>query len=97
MNTKDRWGQTMLHVAAERGNTNIVRLLLEKGADINITDDTGTTALMNASGSGRENIVEILLQQDGIIVNIRNKDDITALRWARTYKIKNLLKAHGAH
>ena len=46
-------GQTALHVAAERGNVNCVRVLLAAGAMVNISDDCGYTALHRAAAADR--------------------------------------------
>ena len=47
-------------VAADMGNLEAVKLLLEKGADINIRDNGGKTALMFASEKGRSEIIKLL-------------------------------------
>ena len=41
-------GGTILHVACEKGNINLVKKLLEAGADPNVTDTFGFTPLMRA-------------------------------------------------
>ena len=41
-------GGTILHVACEKGNINLVKKLLEAGADPNVTDEFGFTPLMRA-------------------------------------------------
>src|SRR5438046_3374137 len=38
-------GMTALHVAAQSGNANLVRYLLEKGADVEIADSNGRKAI----------------------------------------------------
>ena len=35
------WGKTSLAIAAEEGNTDRVRILLEHGADVNTKDERG--------------------------------------------------------
>lgn len=56
-------GQTALMLATSHGNYEMVRMLLEAGADINIQDEDGSTALMCAAEHGRMDIVKILLAQ----------------------------------
>ncbi len=43
--TKDRDGDTLLHLAAQTMNQNICELLIERGADILSTDNSGNTPL----------------------------------------------------
>ena len=52
--------------ASYGGNTEIVRLLLDNGADPNIRNDYGMTALIAASSRGHNEIVKLLLERDAI-------------------------------
>lgn len=67
--------------SAEQGYTNIVKLLLESGADTELQDSIGSTALMIASGKNNVEIVKLLLKHD---VNVNKKDNYfnTALHYA---------------
>lgn len=64
--------------AVVEGQWEIVKLLVEKGADINQTDKDGWTALMWAVHYDRKDIVELLIEK-GADINIRTKDDRTPL------------------
>lgn len=63
-------GQTALMLAVSHGRQEMVRALLECGADVNVQDDEGSTALMCASEHGRAEIVKLLLEQDGCDISI---------------------------
>jgi len=52
--TKNNEGWTALLRASEKGHTETVAMLLEKGADVNATDNDGGTALYKARAQERE-------------------------------------------
>jgi ankyrin repeat protein len=60
--------------ASRKGHTDVVKLLLEHGADVNIvsTDEDAATALHFASEEGKINVVKLLLQScaDTTIKNV---------------------------
>lgn len=63
LSVRGKNGETPLHKAVLGGNLDVVRLLLESGADANISDDTGRTpALLPVSGSDRYEIFRVLLE-----------------------------------
>ena len=95
VNAKNDYGYTALIWASRNRQTEIVAMLLEWGADVNATDDYGDTALMKVINCNEEDdrpwnqvendiieIVENLLNQDGIDVNVENKNGKTALKIA---------------
>jgi ankyrin repeat protein len=75
---KDEQGATALLLAVENGYTDIVQLLLSKGADVNTEDYQGTQCLNIAACSGFTEIVKVLLQH-GASVQHRNEKGATAL------------------
>lgn len=59
LNAKDdKYGATALHLAAYRGHKKVVRILLEKGADIYAKDKEGDTPLDAALMGGHQDVVE---------------------------------------
>ncbi|RPB21249.1 ankyrin, partial [Terfezia boudieri ATCC MYA-4762] len=55
---------TALYSAAYSGHADVVRLLLEKGANIEATrSDDGATALDSAAYSGHADVVRLLLEK----------------------------------
>lgn len=66
-------GQTALMLAVSHGRLDMVKMLLEAGADINIQDEDGSTALMCAAEHGHLQIVQHFLSQpdcDSSIVDV---------------------------
>lgn len=53
-------GDTMLILAARSGHIDIIKMLLEKGADMHIPDWDGETALLNALRSGKFEAAQLL-------------------------------------
>ena len=73
INYKNDDGKTALYLAVEKGNVDIVKLLLScNKLDINITNN-GKTALFLAVEKENAEIVKLLLTHDKIKVNIINK------------------------
>ncbi len=82
-----------LFEAANGGNVADVRNLLEKGADVNLKDNSGETALMKASREGHLDAVKVLLAdhldcarillEKGADVNARDKYDVTEINGVR--------------
>jgi ankyrin repeat protein len=67
--------------ATKQGDVEKVRLLLEKGADINSKDQHGQTALMNATHAGQVELVRLLIEK-GADLNVTAKYNLTALMLA---------------
>ncbi|CDQ62607.1 unnamed protein product [Oncorhynchus mykiss] len=72
-------GQTALMLAVSHGRQEMVRALLDCGAEVNVKDDEGSTALMCASEHGRAEIVSLLLDQPGCDISIVDNDGSNAL------------------
>ena len=67
----DRMGQTALGWCCYRGKTDMVKLLVDNGADVNHQDDDGRTPLHWAARKGHLAIVALLLEE-GADVNVRS-------------------------
>lgn len=99
-------GQTALMLAVSHGKLDMVKMLLEAGADINIQDDDGSTALMCAAEHGHIEIVKHFLSQPDCDSTITDVDGSTALKIAMEAEHRpigvllyaherNLVEAHG--
>lgn len=92
-NAVDPKGQPVLHIAAREGNLDVVKALVEAGADVDRRNAFKETPIMLASLAGSANIVEYLLSKDAEV----NQPGWTALLYAatngRTDIVKMLLEA----
>ncbi|XP_073682713.1 fibronectin type 3 and ankyrin repeat domains protein 1-like [Garra rufa] len=77
----DKMGFTPLMVAAQKGFTSLVNILLKHGADINKRDSTGKDSLMHACYAGHLNTVKYL-RSCGSKWQSRDIDGCTPLHWA---------------
>ncbi|KAG9098147.1 hypothetical protein FS749_004550 [Ceratobasidium sp. UAMH 11750] len=65
VNARDEFDYTPLHLAADRGHLNVVRLLLSRGADASLKDQDGDIALEIATVAKHDPIMQ-LLREHGI-------------------------------
>ncbi len=70
--------RSVLHVAAEMGNTDAAAAMLDRGIDVDAGSDIGATALSYAASRGQNEAVALLLEH-GADVNARNRVGQTAL------------------
>ena len=66
----DNEKSTPLHVAAQNGRLEVVKLLLVSGAELHHQDDNGMSALHWAAYNGRDEVVRLLVQS-GADVNVK--------------------------
>ncbi|TAJ08014.1 MAG: hypothetical protein EPO61_11260 [Nitrospirae bacterium] len=60
VNALDNQGKSVLAIAAQVGNAEVVRMLLAKGADASIKDQEGFTALDRAESNHQKDVVALL-------------------------------------
>ena len=78
METQKRYTNNQLIGAVKSRDEGKIRDLLEKGADINATDEDGWTVLIYASNNGHLEIVRLLLEK-GANINVTNQYGYTSL------------------
>ena len=82
VNLKDTVGRTSLHIAAEKGNTDVAMFLIENGANVNVADVNGNTPLVFIiNKTGNLKVIQRLLEK-GARVNVQNRTGETALMYA---------------
>lgn len=95
INLTDQTGATALFLICSKGlfellkpekfiiQLRIVELLIEKGADLDLADETGSTPLHKACKRGNLKLVKFLIEK-GANLNLKNKDEFTPLQVARS-------------
>ena len=78
----DEDSQMPLTSAEKGGKLEILKLLLEKGADMNLGDNRGRTPLSIAAGTGLSEVANVLVEENGIDLDLKDGDGRTALSWA---------------
>jgi ankyrin repeat protein len=82
VNNQDRdKGRTLLMCAATFGRVECMRLLLEKSADVAVTDNDGRMALPKAASFGHPQCVQLLLEANADVDQV-DEDGSTGLIWA---------------
>ncbi|KAK5467499.1 hypothetical protein LTS15_000472 [Exophiala xenobiotica] len=74
-------GRTALSLAAKKGHEAIVRVLLERGAELDSKDNIGWTPLSWAARNGHEAVVRVLLEM-GAELDSKHNNGQTPLSWA---------------
>ena len=82
LNVRNAHGQTPLHLASMSGREQSARLLINAGADINISDNGQWTALHRAAFNGHSFIVGELIKAPHVHLNVRNENGHTPLHVA---------------
>lgn len=92
-------GITALIWASQNGHIDVVKVLLDKGADINIKNSNGVTSLIMAIQNSSMDIVKLLLDKGAEVNTVRPNDSVTPLimaLWKGNSDIIKLLLDKGA-
>ena len=78
VNTANEYGIRAIHYAAERNDEELMRMLLDHGANVNGTDYHGRTAVhwLDEEGSNFIRLVNLLLDR-GLDINTKDKDGLS--------------------
>lgn len=94
----DAAGRTLLHTAAHQGDASLVEVLLQRGADYNLSDRGGQSPLNLAARHGHSDVIEILLSY-GSDPDHADDDGWTSLRsaaWGGYVHVVDVLLKGGA-
>ncbi|KAE9271703.1 hypothetical protein PR003_g30434 [Phytophthora rubi] len=81
-------GDTDVTWAAKNGRIEVVRELIENGADVNVQDDKGTTALMAAAEYDQLEMVKFLIEHGASLTTTNNSGDTALIIAAEKGPIK---------
>jgi len=89
-------GKPPLVWAALNAQDDIVQLLLDSGADVNLRDDDGSTSLQRAVGRDRVSTVALLLKRGADTNATENILRTSPLDEVQSVEVAKMLVAHGA-
>ncbi|KAJ7498782.1 ankyrin repeat-containing domain protein [Mycena latifolia] len=84
-------GKTALHIAALKGHEELVRMLCDFGADVDLSDNKGNTPLHYASSWGHIPIVQLLIER-GCQYLAKNNEGFSASDYAYSFSTKDTLQ-----
>ncbi|KAL1502534.1 hypothetical protein ABEB36_007665 [Hypothenemus hampei] len=95
---QDLHGHAALHVAARLGQAQVVKVLLESGANADQADVDGWTPLRAAAWGGHTEVVELLVEHGCQLdsVDSENRTALRAAAWSGHEEIVKILLQHGA-
>jgi hypothetical protein len=94
-------GKTMMHMAAEKGDVEMVNRLIHRGVPVDIQDSNGHTALFEAVIFNKARVLEILLEcgaNPNVVRPGYARSDLTPLHLIEydNHKLVKMLVKHGA-
>lgn len=90
------WGWYPLHLALRNENREIIRLLIDHGADVNAPRTDGWTPLNTAAHHGQSDVIELLISK-GADVKVYDSEPLrTAITQGR-YDAARIMIKHGAN
>jgi ankyrin repeat protein len=99
ISVRDSDGSTPLHCACWKGNDDVVKLLLESGADVNAENNNehwGTTPLHAAAHANQKKVAEMLIARgaDLCAKNLNNRTPLDETTFHNARGVAELLTKH---
>lgn len=79
--SEDNVGMSPIHWACTEGRLEVVRFLVERGVNINVTDTSGCTPLLIAAQYGQADVAAFLIKKKAD-TSILDKNKDSAMNWA---------------
>lgn len=81
LNDRNEWGDTVLHLASEAGNSDVCQMLIAGGASVTVRNNRGETCLHRAAVGGHTECVKVIVERDNDpeAINSQNDAGYTAL------------------
>jgi hypothetical protein len=86
---EDITGESLLHLAVQNNAVNVINVLLNNQANINIIDNKGNTPLHYATQLSNQDIIQLLLEK-GANTNIKNHEGKLAVDYADDDNVKKI-------
>ncbi|RHZ43686.1 uncharacterized protein CDV56_101993 [Aspergillus thermomutatus] len=83
---------TSLHIAAHFGLTDLLRLLIDGGAEVDASDERGVTPLLSAVKAGHVNATVFLITESGANPNLKDVAGGTAMAYAAMYGYEAIVR-----
>lgn len=90
---QDSLGNSPLHIASWLTQNNVVKMLIERGANVNIQNKLLETPMQKAAEIGSVMIFELLLKS-GADPEIRDKVKRTPFDWAKLQKHESIMELY---
>jgi len=95
VNSQQYDGRCALHLAAKMGNEQMVKLLCELGAEVNIKDRFGTTPMREAVNGKHAKAAEALARAGGVLVFEHAASRLHAAAWQGDVEQLAVIMSHG--
>ncbi|CAM9909546.1 unnamed protein product, partial [Heterosigma akashiwo] len=85
MSACNKFGESVIHLAARSGNTETFSFLLEAAETVYITDDQGRTVLHDACWRANANfdIIRLILNKDSTLLRLKDNRGWTPLAYVK--------------
>ncbi|MDR1491766.1 MAG: ankyrin repeat domain-containing protein [Planctomycetaceae bacterium] len=92
IHNRDKNDATPIHAAATNPDVNVIKLLVNRGADIHLKNTQGATPLYWAAKNPNLEVVKFLVEQ-GADIQANDNGGETPLDYAKHYEIKKILQS----